>query len=114
MLPQRARVAESRAENRIANGSLRARSKEAVIRRLRVFRDVRHTSVAGSMLVLRREPDHDPVSGWHRGYCILFVPDRRDSVRDFFRVISECTQPGEAGATGHMLIPKPKVLSRGI
>ena len=31
-----------------------------------------------------------------------------------FCAISECSQPGEAGATGCMPLPKPKVLSRGI
>jgi len=32
----------------------------------------------------------------------------------FLREISESTQAGEAGDTGGMPLPKPKVLSRGI
>ena len=69
MMPvQRVRVAESRARNKSSNGPLRAQSKENFFR---VFCDVGHASVVGSMKVLRQVRESNREAGWHREFIFL-------------------------------------------
>ena len=65
MMPlQRTRGAESRVRNKLSNGPLRAQSKTSV----KYSATCGHTSVAGSMLVLRQVRGcHGRESRWHRG-----------------------------------------------
>ena len=64
MTAQRVRVAESRIRNSLSNGPQRAQGKVFNL----VFCDVRHTSVVGSMKVLRKVRESNRETGWHREF----------------------------------------------
>ena len=65
MLPQRARVAESRVKNKSSNGPRRVQSNGRFFSMPRVFCNVRHALVVGGMMVPIRARYRE--ARWHRG-----------------------------------------------
>ena len=63
MRAQRVREGESRVEMQVVKWTAEGAGKALV----RVFCDVRHTSVAGNMQVFRKEHGSFRESRWHRG-----------------------------------------------
>lgn len=63
MRAQRAREGESRVEMQIAKWTAEGAGKGSS----RVFCDVRHTSVAGNMMVFRKVHGFSRESRWHHG-----------------------------------------------
>ena len=66
MRAQRVREGESRVEMQVVKWTAEGTGKE-YFRRMLVFCDVRHTSVAGNMQVFRKVHGSFRESGWHRG-----------------------------------------------
>jgi hypothetical protein len=83
MRAQRVRDGESRVEMQIVKWAAEGAVKGTGCR---VFCDVRHTSVAGDMLVSHKGTSSFRESGWHRGRSVnpSLTDSKKESVRDFF------------------------------